>query len=193
MTSFLIALILLFIGGYLSLYFARLVFSPFFSWFRSGNKLFVFRKAELRIKKADELIEKKDYKKAVKELKKALILKLNNPNLISSVKEHHQNILSRALIIAEENDTRASHIAEVEQLFLARAELQLLYVNAKSAYSRMQNKRSEKGKALPSWSKEEFKRKRKDIEKELMKNLEDLENALDSLFSEVEKQEVVYH
>lgn len=196
-TSFIVALVLLAIGLFLIYYFCSVLFSPLLSYLRKGGKLSVFRKAEAHLKKADRFIEKEDYKKALRELKKALVFKLCNPSLANALKEHHQNILSRCLIIAEEHSARALHVAEVEKLFLARAELLVLYLNAKNSYSRIHSKRQEQGRSLPNWSVEDYKRRTADIEKELAKNLKELEAALDELFLEVggsgKNDEIVYH
>lgn len=199
LTSFLIALILLGIGLFLVCYFALVLFSPLLTHFGKGGKVFAFRKATRHLKKADELIAKKAYKKALKELKKALVLKLSNPKHLALLKEHQQNILSRALVIAEDHNARVSHIAEVEKLFLARAELQLLYLNAKASYSRIHSKRQEQGRSLPNWSVADFKKRKRDIEEELAKNQKELLLRLDSLFLEVTsgaggaRDDIVYH
>lgn len=199
LTSFVIALLLLGIGLFLICYFASVLFTPLLAHFGKSGKVFAFKKAARHLKKADAFIASKAYKKALKELKKALVLKISSQKLIAPLKEHQQNILSRCLVIAEDHNARVSHIAEVEKLFLARAELQLLYLNAKASYSRINNKRQEQGRSLPNWSVADFKKRKRDIEVELVKNEKELALTLDALFLEVTsgagsaRHDIVYH
>ena len=163
-----------------------------------GTKDFLkFRRSLARLKKFDELSEMDRWSEATKELEKAVIFDaLSSRQLVSSIKEHHQNLLSRALQVAEHYSARAESVGSVEGLFLERAELQTLLIKANDAFQRIQEKRSEAGKDLPKWSQSDYLGKIKEVNHQLSLNKDSLEKELGVLFEEIQtpkKDEIVYH
>ncbi len=163
-----------------------------------GTKDFLkFRRSLARLKKFDDLVELERWSEAVKELERAVVFDaLSSRQLVSSIKEHHQNLLSRTLQVAEHYLARAESVGNVERLFLERAELQMLLIKATDAYQRIQEKRTEAGKELPKWSQSDYVGKIKDVSHQLNLNKEALQRELPVLFQEIQtpkKDEIVYH
>jgi len=183
---------------------AALAFALLFILFRGisrgffGTRDFLkFRKSLVRLRKFDELVEMEKWGEAVKELERGIVFDaLSSRQLVSSIKEHHQNLLSRVLQVAEHYSARAESIGTVERLFLERAELQMLTIKATDAYQRIQEKRTEAGKDLPKWSQSDYLRKIKEVNEQLALNKDALQKELANLFQEIQtpkKDEIVYH
>ena len=197
MVSYTLALILGSFG-------AALVFALLFILVRGishgffGTRDFLkFRKSLVRLRKFDELVEMEKWGEAVRELERGVVFDaLSSRQLVSSIKEHHQNLLSRALQVAEHYSARAESIGTVERLFLERAELQMLTIKANDAYQRIQEKRNDAGKDLPKWSQTDYLRKIKEVNDQLAINKDELQKELAILFVEIQtpkKDEIVYH
>ena len=183
---------------------AALAFALLFILFRGVSRGFFgtrdflkFRKSLVRLRKFDELVELENWADAVKELERGVVFDaLSSRQLVSSIKEHHQNLLSRVLQVAEHYSARAESIGSVERLFLERAELQMLTIKANDAYQRIQDKRTEAGKDLPKWSQSDYLRKIKEVNDQLSLNKDALVRELAILFHEIQtpkKDEIVYH
>jgi hypothetical protein len=161
---------------------------------RSFGKL---RKAAARVEKADALIADHKCQEALKQLRKAVVLDvLSTEERVQAIKEHHQNFLSRCLLLAEEMNSRAENIAEVERLFIERSELQMLLCRANESFTSLQNRREQAGKNVPSWSKTDFEQRIKDIRKELQRNETALSEALKKLYAALAQpvsENIVYH
>ena len=158
------------------------------------------RKEEKILAKVDQLLEANKTTEALKQLRKAIVL---DPRLSEStltrLKDHHQNILSRCLIIADETGSNAENIADVEHLLMQRIELQQLLLQAKESFSKLKHRREKAGKNIPSWGKSDFDQRIKQIEEELKKNHEDTVVSVDKLFSNLsnpkpdKEDDIVYH
>jgi len=183
---------------------AALAFALLFVLFRSVSREFFgtrdflkFRKSLGRLRKFDELVELEKWAEAVKELEKGVVYDaLSSRQLVASIKEHHQNLLSRALQVAEHFSARADSVGAVERLFLERAELQLLTLKASDAFQRIQEKRTDAGKNLPKWSQSDYLKKIKEVNDQLGLNKVALQKELGNLFLEIQtpkKDEIVYH
>lgn len=191
------ALVLGSLGAALALY---LITLPFRAVLREmvGTKDFMrFRRSLQRLKRFDELVEMERWPEAVRELERAVVLDaLSSRQLISSIKEHHQNLLSRALQVAEHHSARAESLAEVEQLFIERSELQVLYLKANDAFRRIQDRREEVGKPLPKWSQGDYLKRIREVSMELSANKSALQHLLAKLFQEIQtpkRDEIIYH
>lgn len=179
---------------------AILAFFVFRALVRSflGTKDFLkFRRSLQRLRRFDELVEMDRWSEGVRELEKAVVYDaLSSRQLISSIKEHHQNLLSRTLQVAEHFSARGESVAEVERLFLERAELQLLYLKANEAFRRIQERRNEAGKELPRWSHADYSKRIRDVSAQLQLNRRSLEEHLGKLFQEIQtprRDEIIYH
>ena len=195
--QFTVALVLGALGAALALF---LIALPIRAGLRSfiGTKDFLrFRRSLQRLRRFDELVEMERWNEAIRELEKAVVFEaLSSRQLISSIKEHHQNLLSRALQIAEHFSARVESVAEVERLFIERAELQILFVKANEAYRRLQDKRGESGKSLPKWSQGDYLKRIREVTGELHSNRRALEQQLAKLFDEIQtpkREEIIYH
>ncbi len=151
-----------------------------------------------QLSQADLKISQKKFSEAIKILKSAVFLDLFvKTELVDIIKEHHQNILSRCLIIADELETKATNVADVERLFMERSELQSLYIKAFESYSSLKDRRQQSGKEIPQWSKVEFKNKLQEISRELNVNQKLLEKNLAKFFEELQKNSsssnIIYH
>jgi hypothetical protein len=195
--SYTIALILGSFGAALAFALCFILFRGVSRGFFGTRDFLKFRKSLVRLKKFDELVELEKWGEAVKELERGVVFDaLSSRQLVASIKEHHQNLLSRALQVAEHYSARAESIATVERLFLERAELQMLTIKANDAYQRIQEKRNDAGKDLPKWSQADYLRKIKEVNDQLDINKDELQRELAALFEEIQtpkKDEIVYH
>lgn len=158
------------------------VFGPALRIFTATYSKHRLNSASQKLRQADDLIAAQKWNEAVNELCRAVILDTYlRPKEINAVSEHHQNILSRLLVISEETSTRVDNIAELEKLFLQRTELQTLYLKAENAFFRLQSKRVEAGKGVPTWSKSDFETRRREIKAQLHSNKECLLTELGRL------------
>ena len=121
---------------------------------------------------------------------------VHDQSLISLIREHHQNVLSRCVLIAEALESRPEHLAEVEQYFLERSELLDLLLRAKDSYQSIRSRRAKEGKTVPTWSRTDYESRIKQIESELEANLNNLKRSLSDLFGALSSsngQPIVYH
>lgn len=174
------------------------VLGPIVSSLQGRKDTRKFHRAAEKIVAADSHISDGQLVEAIKVLRQAPLLDIfERSEIIELVREHHQNILSRCVIIAEELQTRPENIAEVERLVLERTELQTLYVRAAESYSSLRNRREKAGKEIPHWSRSDFEQRLGEINTELEKNRVALTDAFQKLFSSIESSrrdgDIVYH
>ena len=192
-----IALVLGLLGLSLLLSLLFLLLSP-------ARKFFVFQKDRNRLKHAltqlavvDGHLENEQTQEALKSLRSCFVFDhITDADLLDAYREHHQNVLSRCLIIAEDLGRRPEHLAEVEKLFLERTELFHLLLKAESSYRSLGERRSKEGKGIPTWSKADFESRISQIEAELSVNLKAVKKAIDELFRAMSsggETPIVYH
>ena len=198
--GFLIALLLLGIALVLLFYFSWQLMGPLLVGLRGRKGPSQIRKAAGRLQKVDQLISEGNPSEALKILRKSFLLdgETSSQQNLSRLKEHHQNVLSRALVLAEELNGRADNIAEVEHALMARIELQNLHLKATESYQNVKFRRKQAGKELPSWSRSDFEARIKEIKEELKKNesivLEQISELFASLQSSTEDDDsIIYH
>lgn len=185
--NFTFALILLAIALVLLWYFVGILYRQIFRGGSLNRGNYRLKRALKRIQKADDLMAANEFTQAIAELRRAILLDMRGtPKVIGQIKEHHQNILSRCLIIAEELGSRAPNIAEIEKLFLERAELLNLELKTGIAYAKFRSRRQTAGKEIPDWSKGDFERRAKEVREELARNLRDLQDGLNELFTSIQ-------
>lgn len=139
---------------------------------------FKFRRNQRYIRKADDLMNEGKFFEAMKELRKSLILDvLKNEDAIFKTREHHQNLLSRCLVIGEQLNCKLENLPKVEHLVTQRSELLLLLLKTETAYRNFLSKR----KDAPEWSKKDYQMKVLQVKQELSTNKTDLSRELDSL------------
>ena len=181
--DFIIALFLAGIGCLLVGYLLWVLVFALAHFRNKGAGSIQYRRATKRVEVADKLMTENRHPEALQELRKAVLLGVfYNPNLIEALKEHHQNILSRCLIISEESNSRIENIADVERLFLERTELLSLLSTAQESFGRITKRREMAGKSTPDWSKKDYKKRIGEIKKQLLDNQKKLREELKSLF-----------
>jgi hypothetical protein len=168
--------------GYLCL----LLFGPLISSLVGSRQTIRLKRASVRIKNAEKMIDSHQYPQAVAELKKAVLLDTSFPvALLPAVRDHNQNLLSCCVTIAEEMNARPANLPGVERLFQQRVELLNLQCKAEEAFTKLRSRRQSAGKEIPNWSQNDFSGRLKEIRKELEKNTAELETALRALFVEI--------
>lgn len=197
LVSFSIAIFLLGISLFAAGGLFWLMFGPLITTLRGSQGGSKVRKAEAKLKKVDELIASASFQEALKLLRKAVVLDSEGgARNLTRLKDLHQNMLSRCLVLAEEADTRADNVAQVEHLLMERIELQGLLLKAEASFNSLRTRREQAGKEIPSWSKSDFQTRITEISSELKKNSAAVERALNDLFrmlGEKSGDSIVYH
>ncbi len=195
--SLIIASVLCLSGIFLLGLLIWLVCAPLFKSLAGRKDLQRMRRSSERIEAADRLIAERRFAEAVKLLRGAPVLEIyENLALLEPVRDNHQNILSRCVQISEETGCRAESLAEVEQLFNQRDELQSLYLRAKESFRNLKAKREREGKSTPTWSRSDFDERVNDIKSELIANGKSLQQELEKLFAALESaraEPIFYH
>ena len=199
--NFIVALFLLGLALTLLIYLSWLIASPLLGGVRGKKSSGKVGKANKKLQKVDNLIANGKPNEALKLLRKAVMLDAGlTHKVLGELKEHHQNVLSRCLVIAEELGSRAENIAQAERALMERVELQSLLIKANESFKNLKNRREQAGKDLPSWSKSDFQTRIKDIEKELASNEKVANEAIEALFARLasptgdsDDNDIVYH
>lgn len=178
----------------------------FFSWclirplMGSTGEFFALRKMRRAgefLDGADRQIAQRAFREALPQLRHAVVLSPgSSPAAISLFREHHQNVLSRCILIADRLQVKLDNLARVEHLLMERADLLALLSKANSAFENLSSRRKEAGKAVAQWSREDYHRRLKDIRSELDKNARLLSREFESLFSAFDRSsgdEITYH
>ncbi len=155
------------------------------------------KKAAARLDKVDALLAEQKCLEAIKHMRRAYVLDIpRTAEKIDLLKNHHQNYLSRCLIIAEEMGSRAENIPEVERHFIERNELLILLLKARESFQNLKSRREQAGKNIPSWSQSDFEQRIKEIQSELERNEKELEESLNVLLDALavpSSENIVYH
>ena len=195
--DFFISLVLLGFSFALLAYLLQLLLAPVRGSYQGTRGSFKLKRSLKRIADADQFLEEKKLDEALRELRKATLLDLHpDMEMIGPLREHHQNILSRFLVISEEYGSRIGNIAVVEQLFLDQTELHLDLVRAKTSYNKLQDRRKQSGKDIPSWSKNDYQARISEVKKALGHNQRQLSRELDRLITDIKTpvgESITYH
>ena len=179
-------------------FFVWVLAAPCFGWVRGSKDLRRLRRATERIKRFDALVNDEKFRPALGELRGAILYDIPSlPEIISSYREHYQNMLSRMLLVAEELDKRPEGLPDVERLLFERIDLMTLQIKVTETFRKLRAKRTNEGKDLPSWSKEDFEKRLDEVTQELARNRAHLEDHLKLLFAHLEKpageEQIIYH
>jgi len=199
--DFAISLALLAIGGWMLWSLISIMLEVFFKNSQAAGSLFgktsplkqVAPKSPKKeplpsLDKFDELVKADKPKKAFKELVSKLGLK-SAPGFedLSSEKEFHQVFLDRLLNLADSKKIRLDNIGNLESLLAQFADLNDQLAKASLSFKNLEKRRTASGKALPDWSKKDFKDRIRDIKTERNelsgKLAEELENTRKTLLS----------
>lgn len=159
------------------------------------SNLWRLKKRSTTLSSVDRLIANKNFEMALREIKKDLGLHdLHSLKEITIIKEHHQNILSRIIVIAEELDSRPTNISHLERLFIQWADLSRSRIKTIESFSNINSRRSSSGKTTPLWGRNIFTSATKEIDSALKFNRLELEQELDKLIKELlAKKSSFYH
>src|SRR5690606_4175468 len=116
--------------------------------------------------------------------------------LLSALREHYQELLSRYLLISDSLNIRSPNLAKLEDLLNERNELLQLLFKSQFNYEVLLGKRKSEGKSLPNWTKAEFEKKEHDLKNELRSNHDRLKVELHYFFKNLEnapRGEVLIH
>lgn len=176
------------LGLILLFFFGRTLLQPTFAWIFQKQKSKGLEKLFVQLEAFDQLVKEEKFSEALKALGHAMSYDLlSGSELITQLKRHYQNILSRAVILADEQDIEIEYLAETEHLLLERIDLMLLNDNVSATYSRVQSKREQLGKDVPEWTKEDFQKRLGEVKQELAENklalASSFKRMLDSLSS----------
>lgn len=164
---------------------------------RGGSERRRLSRASERLTQIDSSLEARNWRGALDNLRSAFVYDLfTTRESIRQIREHNQNVLSRAVVLGEELSTRAENLPEVERLLIENAEIQLLYLKANESFRRLKAKRREASKDLPEWTKSDYEKRSKEILSELRQNQSQIEKAIAGLFASLEQprgEEVTYH
>jgi hypothetical protein len=196
--DFIIALMLIAVGGWIVLLFGKVFYSALSS---SSNKIEKSRgvfKSKSALSKVDKMLSKEQYELAFKELRKLFFSSLEgSEHKIPAYRERQQGLLSRCLILAEHYGGKLENLPQVERLMIERTELLSLLKKAHDAFNSISQKRASSGKQLPSWGKAEYQSRVNEVKKELERNLYELKSASEELFNSIKNppvsDEVTYH
>lgn len=185
--------VLCLLGLILLFFFGKTLLQPTFAWIFEKQKSKGLEKLFVQLEAFDQLIKEEKFSEALKALGNAISYDLlSGSELINQLKRHYQNILSRAVILADEQEIEIEYLAETEHLLLERIDLLLLNDNVSTTYSRVQSKREQLGKDVPEWTKEDFQKRLNEVKHELAENklalTSSFKRMLDSLSSATQEK-----
>lgn len=184
-------------GVVISLFLLRCMLVPVLPLFLELRTGFRTKRIASQIAAVDAAIDTKQWKQALALLKESFHMSCaNSRQAVYHLREHHQNVLSRCLVVAEEIGSRLENIGDVERLLLQRSELQLLCLKASESFQKLKLQRRKQSKELPDWSKNDFERRVDQVKKEIAENEKELQKALQALFTAIDAysaDSIVYH
>ena len=193
--DFLIAVLLLAFAVVLVVFIAGSVFKPLFSFLRELKEKVIIDKAIARLEKVEKFRNEDNFNASLQELRKAFLYDIfQTERSLSTLKEHHQNALSRCIAAAEQLGGRLENLGVVEKVLIERSEILVLYTKALSSYQSIRQRRE--GKKMPSWSKNEFETRIAQIKGELSRNQKTLDEELNKLFMFLKnrsQENIIYH
>ena len=145
-------------------------------------------KRTLAVQQVDLLIEDGNLLQAVPLLKEILFLDTpRSAEYLTSARELNQDFLGRVILLSERLGARLSNLESLESLLVERTELLQLLFKARMSFETLLGKRETDGKALPQWSKDEFKRKEEEISLAVSNNMKALLSEINATISSLQQ------
>lgn len=196
--SFVLSLCLLAIGLCILYFLGSILYQQIRTTLSISNSTGKINRLSSQVKKVDAFIAIGEFARALSVLENAFVVEpSSSKQLLVAIREHHQNILSRCLIIAEEQHKRVENIAEIERLLSSHIEIQYALLKANESLQGFTKRHCCSGKQAPSWSTKEFEQKIDTLNKGFLDNKLNLKSALKSLFAKLKSQDkdanIVYH
>ena len=136
------------------------------------------------VEEVDRLIEQDNWSKSIELLRAAIYLEDGklSPDAAEKANQHNLGILTRLLLISEKRKRRLVSLAVVEDLLLSRRDMQRTLAEAIAGRQSLSRKR---GRDVPAWALDEYKRKISDLNDQLVTNRRSLESQFEKLFVEL--------
>jgi hypothetical protein len=177
--------------------FLYLIIVPLQTIFRKNKTLTRFSTSLKCIEDFDTLLEEGNVDEAISHLRMAPFFDIpSNSQLLTAIKEHHQELLSRYLILSDTLNIRTPNLAKLETLYNERNELLQMLFKSRFNFEVVLGKRKSEGKTIPNWTKVEFEKKEAELKNELKKNFSALRVELHYFFKNLEdapRGEVLIH
>ncbi len=187
-----LCLFAIFIIGYLLF----LILRPLIGDPRGLAEKFRIRNREALAKEADLMIEKSDWKEALRLIRNSFYFDniKSDSALVEKISQHHMGLLSRLMIISDKQGRNLENLAIIEGLLMSRCEIMRAWFEAFSSHRKLVAKHSKK---IPSWALDEYRNKIKELEDKLSVNQRSLKSQMDSAYkilsNKMMVEEVTYH
>ncbi len=182
--NFIVILFLLVSGGAFVAYLGYFIFSPILRLIKSSKSVANQSKKRQGLGDFISLIDSEHFAEALLILPKVPFL--DSPSSTENflfVRDHNQDFVTRCFFLFEKLGKSTTDIANLEMLFNERFELYSHLFKAQVNKKVLEEKHETNKKKLPSWAKEEFSSKEKEVNAALVKNLKAIEMLLESLSS----------
>ena len=195
--DFIISLVLFLTALSLLAYLVYSATKPILSLFRTFKETSKIKVASQRLASVEKLLNDDEVTKALDILRKTFLFdRFQTQPALLALTTHHQETLSKCINAAEQLGGRLENLADVEKILLQRSEMLSIYNKAIYSFESLKLKRTNEGKKVPSWSKEEYKTRVAQIKQELSRNEKSLEEEINKLFMFLKKrsqENIVYH
>ena len=182
--NLIVILFLLGLGATFIAYLGYFIFSPILRLIKSSKSVAMQSKKRQGLGDFIALIENENFAEALSILPRVPFL--DSPSSTENflfVRDHNQDFVTRCFFLFEKLGRSTTDIANLEMLFNERFELYSHLLKAQANKRVLEEKHETNRKKLPSWAKEEFSSKEKEVNASLLKNLKDIEILLVSLSS----------
>jgi hypothetical protein len=174
--------ILIAIGGGFIAFLGYFALTPLLSLVKSSKSMASQSKKRQGLEEFISLIESENFNGALSVLTKVPFL--DSPSSTEHflfVRNHNQDFVTQCFFLFEKLSWSTTDIANLEMLFNERFELFSHLFKAQVNKKVLQEKHETDKKKLPSWAKDEFSNKEKEINISLSKNLKEIELLLSQL------------
>lgn len=173
---------LLALGGISIVFLGFHAFSPLTNLLKSSKSMASQSKRKQGLEDFIKLIDDENYKGALAILTKVPFLEspITTEHFLF-VRNHNQDFVTQCFSLFEKLGRSTTDIANLEMLFNERFELFSQLFKAQVNKKVLQEKHETDKKKLPSWAKDEFSNKEKEINISLSKNLKEIEILLSQL------------
>ena len=192
MSSFtlIVILFLLALGATVVAYLGYFIVSPTLRFVKASKSVAVQTKKKQGLSDFMNLIESENFSEALAILPRVPFL--DSPSSTENflfVRDHNQDFVTRCFFLFEKLGKSTTDIANLEMLFNERFELFSHLFKAQVNKKVLEEKHETNKKKLPSWAKEEFSNKEKELNSLLIKNLKEIETLLSSMSSGILNEE----
>jgi len=176
------ALLLLILGGLGVIYLSYFIIKPMLFLVRSSKAVATQSKKRQGLGDFIALIDSENLTEALSILPRVPFLESpNSSENFIFVRDHNQDFVTRCFFLFEKLGRPTTDIANLEMLFSERFELFSHLFKAQVNKKVLEEKHQTDKKKLPSWAREEFSNKERELNSSLAKNLREIELLLAQL------------